>query len=190
MFGIEVFWAFFLPVLLEWPFPRRCWGCCSPWSTAAESWILLSPAILILGTLLQCNPAASLPLLKLPSLRRGTPLLSQGLSAASASLCPATHHRALFPGSRSGSGLASSSLLCKWVKEVRRLSEALGACPQVWDVARLQFSFPSAACFSLDVPGVFHLYIFASSEVFWKEMLHHYQWELLSSLVSWFHCPS
>ena len=70
-----MFWGV-LPALLEWLFPRRCWGHCSPWSTASESWLLLSPAFLTLGTFLQSNPAASQPLLRLFSLGRGTPPLS------------------------------------------------------------------------------------------------------------------
>lgn len=187
-----MFWGV-LPALLEWLFPRRCWGRCSPWSTASESWLLHSVAILTLGTFLQSNPASSQPLPRLSSLGRGSSLLSEGLSAALAS-CAWQHttglsfqiqevDRALLPHPCSAG---------EW-KKSGRLSEALRARPQVWDVARLQFSFSSAAYlagFSLNIPSVFNLNIFASSKVFWKEMLHHYQWELSSSLVSWFHCPS
>ena len=187
-----MFWGV-LSALLEWLFCRRCWGHCSPWSTASESWLLPSPAVLTLGTVLQSNPAPSWPLLRLSSLGRETPLLSEGLSATLAS-CTWQHttglsfqiqevDRALLPHPCSAG---------EW-KNSGRLSEVFRACPQVWDVARLQFSFSSAAYlagFSLNVPSVFDLNIFASSKVFWKEMLHHYQWELSSSLVSWFHCPT
>ena len=136
-----------------------------------------------------CQPASA----KALQPWEGNPSSLWGLLAASAS-CARQHTTGLSFQIREVDRvlLPHPCSAVEW-KKSGRLSEALRACPQVWDVARLQFSFSSAAYlagFSLNIPSVFDLNIFASSKVFWKEMLHHYQWELSSSRVSWFHCPS